>query len=244
MNVTAPTAFTATASLPPASTGVIGVAGEQDPAVRNATVPPVKQAPESAKQGLQQEQEHAKHASATKQQQEQELKLVSELAARDREVRAHEQAHAAVGGAFAGAPTYTFERGPDGVSYAVGGEVSISTSGVPGNPEATIRKADLVRRAALAPVQPSAQDHAVAAQAAQMKIQAQIELATQTEDAKAANNHKPGEAQQNAADDAAAAGAPDDSDQPDRADFLQRNLMTEQTLEKGNESGRMINMLL
>lgn len=244
MNVTAPTAFTTTASLSPASTGGIGVAGEQDPALRrNTTVPPVKQVPESARQGLQQEQQHAKHASATKQQQEQELKLVSELAARDREVRAHEQAHAAVGGAFAGAPTYTFERGPNGASYAVGGEVSISTSGVPGNPEATIRKADTVRRAALAPVQPSAQDRAVAAQATQMKIQAQIELATQTEDAKAANNHQPGEAQQNTAADAAA-GGPDDSDHSDRADFLQHNLMTEQTLAKGNESGRIINALL
>eukprot|EP01026_Neomeris_dumetosa_P052371 TRINITY_DN46319_c0_g1_i8.p1 TRINITY_DN46319_c0_g1~~TRINITY_DN46319_c0_g1_i8.p1 ORF type:complete len:240 (-),score=28.68 TRINITY_DN46319_c0_g1_i8:18-737(-) len=41
---------------------------------------------------------------------------IADLSARDREVRAHEQAHAAVGGLYAGAPTYQYERGPDGVN--------------------------------------------------------------------------------------------------------------------------------
>ncbi len=117
--------------------------------------------------------------AADKRLSDEETKKVSELAARDREVRAHEQAHAAVGGIHAGAPTYTFEQGPNGKKYAVGGEVSISTSPVAGDAEATIRKADQVKRAALAPAQPSAQDRAVAAQATQMKIDAQIELREQ-----------------------------------------------------------------
>ena len=108
-----------------------------------------------------------------------EQREVAELAARDREVRAHEQAHANVGGRYAGAPSYQFERGPDGRSYAVAGQVSIDTSPVPNDPEATIAKAQIVRSAALAPAQPSAQDRAVAAQATALEIQARQELASQ-----------------------------------------------------------------
>ncbi|MDX5372743.1 MAG: hypothetical protein LPK18_09940 [Pseudomonadaceae bacterium] len=111
------------------------------------------------------------------QQQRQEQLEIAELASRDREVRAHEQAHAAVGGAYAGAPTYTFTRGPDGKRYAVGGEVSIDTSPIPNDPEATLRKMELVQRAALAPAEPSAQDRRVAAQAAAQATEARAELA-------------------------------------------------------------------
>lgn len=102
---------------------------------------------------------------------------IAELASRDREVRTHEQAHAAVGGAYSGAPTYTFKRGPDGKSYATGGEVGIDTSAIPGDPEATLRKMEVVVRAALAPAEPSAQDRSVAAQAQAQAAEARIELA-------------------------------------------------------------------
>ncbi|MEN0035773.1 MAG: putative metalloprotease CJM1_0395 family protein [Cellvibrio sp.] len=101
---------------------------------------------------------------------------IQELAARDREVRSHEQAHAAVAGQYGSSPTYSFVRGPDGVSYAVGGEVKIDTSPIPGDPEATLRKAQQLRRAANAPAEPSGQDSSVAAQAAQMEQQARAEL--------------------------------------------------------------------
>lgn len=107
----------------------------------------------------------------------QEQQEITELASRDREVRAHEQAHASVGGAYAGAPTYTFKRGPDGKSYAVAGEVGIDTSPIPNDPEATLRKMELVQRAALAPAEPSAQDLRVAAEAAAQATQARAELA-------------------------------------------------------------------
>ena len=110
------------------------------------------------------------------QQLRQEQLEIADLASRDREVRAHEQAHASVGGSYAGAPTYTFKRGPDGKSYAVGGEVSIDTSPIPGDPEATLRKMELVQRAALAPAEPSAQDLRVAAEAAAQATQARAEL--------------------------------------------------------------------
>ena len=87
------------------------------------------------------------------------------LEARDREVKAHEAAHQAVGGRYAGAASFTFVRGPDGRLYAVGGEVPIDVGAVPGNPDATIIKLRQVRRAALAPIEPSAQDRNVAVRA-------------------------------------------------------------------------------
>ncbi|MEO4047090.1 putative metalloprotease CJM1_0395 family protein [Pseudomonas sp. CAU 1711] len=111
------------------------------------------------------------------QQQRQERLEIAKLTSRDLEVRAHEQAHAAVGGAYAGAPTYTFTRGPDGKRYAVGGEVGIDTSPIPNDPEATLRKMELVQRAALAPAEPSAQDLRIAAQASAQATQARAELA-------------------------------------------------------------------
>ncbi len=102
---------------------------------------------------------------------------ISELASRDREVRAHESAHAAVGGQFTGAPQFSFQKGPDGVLYAIGGEVSISTSEVPGDPEATLAKLETVIRAALAPAEPSGQDIRVASSAAASAAQIRSELA-------------------------------------------------------------------
>lgn len=104
---------------------------------------------------------------------------IQALAARDREVRAHEQAHASVAGQYARGTSYTYQRGPDGVSYAIGGEVQIDTSPIPGDPEATLRKAQQLRRAANAPAEPSAQDARVAAQAAQMEQQARLEVREQ-----------------------------------------------------------------
>jgi hypothetical protein len=112
------------------------------------------------------------------QQKQQEQKaVIAELVARDREVRSHEQAHAAAGGQYAGSPTYSFVKGPDGLNYAVGGEVSIDTAPVSGDPEATIRKAQIIRAAASAPAEPSPQDRRVAAQAATLESDARVELA-------------------------------------------------------------------
>ncbi len=98
------------------------------------------------------------------------------LQLRDQEVRAHESAHAAVGGSYAGAPAYDYQRGPDGRSYAVGGSVSIDISPIPGDPQATLQKARQVRAAALAPAQPSAQDMKVAQQAQALATQTRSEI--------------------------------------------------------------------
>ncbi|WCL54550.1 putative metalloprotease CJM1_0395 family protein [Gimibacter soli] len=91
---------------------------------------------------------------------------VARLAARDREVRAHETAHQTAGAGYAGSPNFEYVRGPDGRQYAVGGHVQIDTSTVPGDPRATIAKMEVVRAAALAPARPSGQDRSVAAAAA------------------------------------------------------------------------------
>ena len=114
--------------------------------------------------------------------------VINELQRRDKEVRAHELAHAAVGGSFTGAPNYSFETGPDGQRYAVGGEVSVDLSTVAGNPTATIAKMQKVHAAALAPANPSAQDTKVAANALQIILQAQSEL--QLQDAQALKSPK------------------------------------------------------
>lgn len=135
------------------------------------------------------ERDSQKPEASPQQQRLQQLEI-AKLVSRDQEVRAHEQAHAAVGGAYAGAPTYTFTRGPDGKRYAVGGEVSIDVSAVPNDPEATLRKMEIVLRAALAPAEPSAQDLRVASQAQAQMTQARAELAEQQRDAAEADSEK------------------------------------------------------
>lgn len=107
-----------------------------------------------------------------------EEQVIAKLKARDAEVRAHEAAHIAAGGGLvSGSANYTYQTGPDGRQYAVGGEVSIDISAESGDPEATIRKMQRVRTAAMAPGDPSGQDFAVAAAAAQIEAEARAELA-------------------------------------------------------------------
>ena len=123
---------------------------------------------------------------------EAEQKVVEHLKTRDREVRRHEQAHANSGGPYAGQPSYEFVTGPDGRQYAVSGHVSIDTGSVSGNPKATIRKMETVKRAALAPMEPSSRDRAVAAAAEQAKREAKLELRQhKAEEAAARQARKP-----------------------------------------------------
>ncbi|MCP5042982.1 MAG: hypothetical protein GY944_18310 [bacterium] len=106
-----------------------------------------------------------------------EQREIARLKARDREVRAHEDAHKAAAGMHArGAPRYGFTTGPDGRRYASEGSVSIDTSKVAGDPEKTLAKMQQVRRAALAPAEPSSQDARVAAEAAQKAAEARSEI--------------------------------------------------------------------
>lgn len=105
-------------------------------------------------------------------------RVVMQLKSRDMEVRAHEQAHVAAGGQYVtSGASYSYQTGPDGKRYAVGGEVGIDTSPISGDPQATLAKAQQVQAAALAPAEPSSQDMRVAAQATQMASQARAEIA-------------------------------------------------------------------
>jgi hypothetical protein len=99
-----------------------------------------------------------------------------ELSTRDQQVRAHENAHAAVGGRYAGPPKLQYEEGPDGRPYAVAGEVSINLAEIPGDPEQTLEKAEIVRRTALAPQNPSSADRVIAAEATRMAAEARQEI--------------------------------------------------------------------
>jgi len=138
---------------------------------------------QSSEQRIQQQQaeQQANQAGQEKQAQQQQAQIdqqtIQTLSTLDREVRNHERAHAAIGGQYAGAPSYEYERGPDGVNYAVSGEVPIST-GAASSPQMTIEKAQIIRRAALAPAEPSAQDRKVAAESVQMESAARVELLT------------------------------------------------------------------
>jgi hypothetical protein len=121
------------------------------------------------------EGEHKNHQE--QQQAEAELKQIEELRDRDTEVRLHEEAHARVGGQYAGSPSYEYQKGPDGNNYAVGGEVMIDVAEIPGDPQATIDKMQTVRAAALAPAEPSGADRAIAADASRKIAAAQAEIA-------------------------------------------------------------------
>ncbi len=102
---------------------------------------------------------------------------VKELKKSDREVRAHEQAHLSVAGAYAkGGVNLEFTTGPDQKKYATAGHVEIDTSPVPNDPEATIAKAQTIRRAAQAPEEPSSADRSVAASAQKMEAEARKEV--------------------------------------------------------------------
>jgi hypothetical protein len=112
----------------------------------------------------------------------QEVQQLQELKLRDAEVRAHEQAHLSVAGQYArGGASFTYQKGPDGTAYAVGGEVGIDMS-KEHTPEATISKMQTIKRAALAPAAPSAADRSIASRAGIMESQARQELMLQRQE--------------------------------------------------------------
>ena len=159
-------------SKPPATLGAQSDSAEISPAAQQQLED--EQDSSSSKKGSNEstEKKAPQNTELTKQEQQ----VVNELKQRDRAVRQHEQAHKAVAGSYAmGGPFYQYQTGPDGKRYAVGGHVSIDT-GKEGDAEATIRKMDTVRRAALAPSDPSPQDRSVAAQATRTKQEAIMEL--------------------------------------------------------------------
>lgn len=175
-----------------------------------------------------------KELTAEQQQEVQKLKLI------DSEVKAHEQAHlAAAAGISASAPSYTYQEGPDGKKYAVGGEVSVSFS--KGNdPQENISKAETMRAAALAPADPSSQDMAVAQQAEQIIAEAEQQIAEQKQEE---NSKDSGEKKPPESNDKIAGTKQDPAEKTDATDkkteepaIAYGNKKTEDKSSKTNES--------
>ncbi|WP_457574340.1 putative metalloprotease CJM1_0395 family protein [Desulfolithobacter sp.] len=111
-----------------------------------------------------------------------EQQALMQLKQRDREVRSHEQAHLANAGGYArGGASFSYQTGPDGRRYAVGGEVPIDISRE-STPEQTIQKMRTVRRAAMAPANPSSADRNIAATASKKEAEALRELRTEQQE--------------------------------------------------------------
>ncbi|MES2295401.1 MAG: putative metalloprotease CJM1_0395 family protein [Pseudomonadota bacterium] len=118
---------------------------------------------------------------------------IDQLKARDASVRQREQARLAAAGEL-GAASYTYERGPNGVNYAVAGQVRLNTA--PGRtPQETLARARTIEAAATTPADSSGADSVAATQALQLAQQARAELAIE----------RAARAREQAADDAARA---------------------------------------
>ncbi|KPV98039.1 SprA-related family protein [Pseudoalteromonas sp. P1-9] len=149
---------------------------ENQDALENKSEDITKVSEKEQEQEQQEQQSKQQEQEKQKQLEQVEAQALSQLKQRDREVKAHEQAHAAVGGQYAGSPSYEYERGSDGNNYAVAGEVPIDISEVPNDPQATIDKMQQVRAAALAPQEPSGADRSIAAEANQKMSEARADL--------------------------------------------------------------------
>jgi SprA-related family len=146
---------------------------EEDPV--SASLAKAKKA-EKKKEQEEKKIQEAQKKSGPDELSEDEKRLVKDLAARDAEVKGHESAHQAAGGGMIGAASFTYQQGPDGKMYAIGGEVSISTPAA-STPQEAIKNARQVAAAAMAAGDPSPQDFAVAASARVMEMKAQQQLA-------------------------------------------------------------------
>jgi hypothetical protein len=105
------------------------------------------------------------------------VRVSDEALTLSRGVKDHENAHLALLAGVASSPvTYDTVRGPNGETIAVGGRIAVDMSEVPGDPEATLRKARAIISAANAPHDPSAGDMRTAARAYRMASAAEAEI--------------------------------------------------------------------
>jgi hypothetical protein len=105
---------------------------------------------------------------------------LSQLKAVDSRVKAHEAAHQS-GAAASGGASFTYKKGPDGVMYAVGGEVPVRIQ-TGSTPQESIANLQGVIATALAPADPSPQDVSIASKARVMMMKAQQELAQEIQE--------------------------------------------------------------
>lgn len=81
----------------------------------------------------------------------------------DAQIKSHEQIHATIGQTTAPI-SYSYQQGPDGKMYAVGGHVRLDTS-IPDDPKAAAFKLEQIQKAASAPGELSSADANIASQA-------------------------------------------------------------------------------
>lgn len=153
-----------------------------DPGISGSSIPRIPSPSRESREAvvvisLQKDTSHRERAGLAVSTTDYEVRISEEALARDREVRAHEQAHLALlGGAAASPIIYDTARGPGGEIIATSGRIAVDMSEVPGDPEATLRKARMIIAAANAPGNPSAADSRTAARAYEMIRKAQAEL--------------------------------------------------------------------
>ena len=99
-------------------------------------------------------------------------RVLEKFKRKDAEVRSHEQIHASIGHTTTPI-SYTYQQGPDGKMYAVGGSVRLDTS-IPEDPKAAAFKLDQIQRAASAPTDTSGADNKIANQSNLNKILMQL----------------------------------------------------------------------
>ena len=115
---------------------------------------------------------------------------VDELKKIDTSVRAHEAAHEAAGAGLVRGKSFTYATGPEGKLYATAGEVKIEIKSNPDDPQETIREMEQVKRAALAPGDPSAQDRSVASLASSIESKAEEMLQLKEQISRSSNNKR------------------------------------------------------
>lgn len=91
-----------------------------------------------------------------------EIALEQQLKRIDGEVRNHEMAHYRAGIPFGAQPEYWIVTGPLGQRYVVTGITRFDMSEISGDHDKTLRKFEIIRRAALAPRVPSDVDRRIA----------------------------------------------------------------------------------
>lgn len=83
---------------------------------------------------------------------------IEKLKNRDREVRAHESSHSTDPNLIKiGSARFDYTIGPDGKAYATGGRVTLSTGNAK-TPEEALSKAEALKKASMAPGEPSSMD--------------------------------------------------------------------------------------
>lgn len=99
-------------------------------------------------------------------------KTIDELKSRDKEVRTHEAAHTTNPELIKiGSAQFDYTIGPDGKAYATGGKVTLST-GNSKTPEEALSKAEALKKASMAPGEPSPQDSQALNSAVAMEFEA------------------------------------------------------------------------